>query len=92
MEKVVKKYVDECLGFVQEHREYLMYISSYEDMAELIRLGAYKKGSNRDVDEAIFYYPKIEAFLSQTKKEKITLEQGYKELADILATPFVPQA
>ena len=68
------------------------YISSYEDMAELIRLGAYKKGSNRDVDEAIFYYPKIEAFLSQTKKEKITLEQGYKELADILATPFVPQA
>ena len=68
------------------------YISSYEDMAELIRLGAYKKGSNRDVDEEIFYYPKIEAFLSQTKKEKITLEQGYKELADILATPFVPQA
>lgn len=30
------------------------YISAYEDMAELIRLGAYKKGSNREVDEAIF--------------------------------------
>ena len=68
------------------------YISAYEDMAELIRLGAYKKGSNRDVDEAIFYYPKIEAFLSQTKKDKVSLEQGYQELADILATPFVPQA
>lgn len=67
------------------------YISAYEDMAELIRLGAYKKGSNRDVDEAIFYYPKIEAFLSQTKKDKISLEQGYKELAEILAEPFVPQ-
>lgn len=24
MEEIIKKYVDECLGFVQEHREYLM--------------------------------------------------------------------
>ena len=68
------------------------YIASYEDMAELIRLGAYKKGSNREVDEAIFYYPKLEAFLSQTKKEKISLEEGYKQLGEILAIPFVPQA
>ncbi len=66
------------------------YIAAYEDMAELIRLGAYKKGSNREVDEAIFYYPKIEEFLSQKKNEKVTLEEGYKQLADILATPFVP--
>lgn len=49
------------------------YISAYEDMAELIRLGAYKKGSNREVDEAIFYYPKIEAFLSQGKQERFTV-------------------
>ena len=34
MEKVIKKYVDECLGFVQEHREYLMYVSSYEEPIE----------------------------------------------------------
>lgn len=34
MEEIIKKYVDECLGFVQEHREYLMYVSSYEEPIE----------------------------------------------------------
>lgn len=66
------------------------YIAAYEDMAELIRLGAYKKGSNRDVDEAIFYYPKIEAFLSQGKKEHISLADGYAELQAIIDTPYNP--
>lgn len=67
------------------------YISSYEDMAELIRLGAYKKGSNREVDEAIFYYPKIEEFLSQGKQERFTLPECYDGLAKILALPFMPE-
>ncbi len=67
------------------------YISSYEDMAELIRLGAYKKGSNREVDEAIFYYPMIEEFLSQGKQERFSLEEGYSLLTAILNTPYVPE-
>ncbi|MBE6467510.1 MAG: flagellar protein export ATPase FliI [Alphaproteobacteria bacterium] len=67
------------------------YISSYEDMAELIRLGAYKKGSNREVDEAIFYYPMIEEFLSQGKHEKFSLAECYEALANILNTPYIPQ-
>ncbi len=65
------------------------YIASYEDMAELIRLGAYKAGSNKEVDEAIFYYPKLEAFLSQKKGEKVSLEEGYAQLKTILDTPYV---
>ena len=67
------------------------YIASYEDMAELIRLGAYKKGSNREVDEAIFYYPMLEEFLAQGKQEKFTLEQCYELLGAILATPYVSE-
>ncbi len=59
-------------------------ISAYEDMAELIRLGAYKKGTNPQVDEAIFYYPKLEAFLSQKKAEKIDFSTGYAQLQAIL--------
>ena len=66
------------------------YIATYEDMAELIRLGAYKKGSNPEVDEAMFYYPKIEEFLSQKKNECVTLSEGYKQLSDILNTPYKP--
>ena len=67
------------------------YIASYEDMAELIRLGAYKKGSNREVDEAIFYYLMLEDFLAQGKQERFTLEQCYELLGAILATPYVPE-
>ena len=65
------------------------YISSYEDMAELIRLGAYKKGSNQEVDESIFYYPKIEEFLAQKKTERTSLAECYKQLDAILKTPYV---
>lgn len=68
------------------------YISAYEDMAELIRLGAYKKGSNREVDEAIFYYPKIEAFLSQGKQERFTLPECYRQLEQILSIPYAAEA
>ncbi len=60
------------------------YLSLYDDMAELIRLGAYRKGSNPEVDEAIFYYPKIEQFLEQKPREKATLEEGYAALRNIL--------
>jgi len=59
-------------------------ISTYEDMAELIRLGAYKQGTDLQVDEAIHYFPKIEKFLRQTKHENTDLESGYTNLAQIL--------
>jgi flagellum-specific ATP synthase len=59
-------------------------ISSYEDMAELIRLGAYRKGSNPEVDEAIYYYPRIEEFLRQGKEDHTDLDTCYKLLAEVL--------
>jgi flagellum-specific ATP synthase len=59
-------------------------ISTYENMAELIRLGAYRRGSDPTVDTAIDYYPKLEAFLQQDKREIGTLDQGYALLAEIL--------
>jgi flagellum-specific ATP synthase len=59
-------------------------LSVYEDMAELIRLGAYKTGTNADVDRAIRLYPHIEAFLTQEKDEHCDLATGYAELGRIL--------
>jgi flagellum-specific ATP synthase len=60
------------------------YLATYEDMAELIRLGAYRKGSDAKVDEAIAYYPVIEQFLTQKKGERADLASGYAGLAQIL--------
>lgn len=59
-------------------------ISSYEDMAELIRLGAYRKGSDPAVDEAIKIYPQIEEFLRQDKDDRTNIEDSFARLADII--------
>ena len=56
----------------------------YEDMAELIRLGAYKTGTNPEVDNAVMLHPKLEAFLIQKKDEQADLSESYAALSDIL--------
>ena len=62
-------------------------LATYEDMAELIRLGAYRKGSNPEVDEAIYYFPRIEAILRQLKTDSTDLATCYKLLAEALQPP-----
>jgi flagellum-specific ATP synthase len=56
----------------------------YDDMAELIRLGAYKMGTNAEVDVAIGKHPQFESFLAQKKDERATLTEGYEELSKII--------
>ena len=63
-------------------------ISRYEDMAELIRLGAYRKGTDREVDEAIARYPALEDFLRQNKEESNTIDESFAKLAGILGLPY----
>jgi len=60
------------------------YMASYENMAELIRLGAYRRGTDQDVDRALHFYPQLETFISQREKESATLAEGYEQLAKIL--------
>lgn len=64
------------------------YISTYTNMEELIKIGAYKSGSNPEVDEAIFYYKLLFEFLKQAPNEQSTLELGYTQLEEILNTNF----
>ena len=63
-------------------------LARYEDMAEMIRLGAYRRGTDAEVDEAIQYYPALEAFLGQRKDEPTTLDAGYAQLAEILGVEW----
>lgn len=60
-------------------------MSTYEDMADMIRLGAYRRGSDPQVDEAIVYNPQFEKFLSQQKDVKIDMDDGFARLAQIMA-------
>jgi flagellum-specific ATP synthase len=66
-------------------------INAYENMAELIRLGAYRKGSDPQVDEAILLYPEIEEFLSQNKGDTSTINEGFARLAEIVGLPYLSE-
>ena len=59
-------------------------LATFGDMEELIRLGAYRKGTSPEVDEAIDLNPQLESFLSQGKEESTSLRDCYERLADIV--------
>ncbi|MET3824912.1 flagellum-specific ATP synthase [Sphingomonas sp. PvP055] len=59
-------------------------LSTYADMEEIVRLGAYKTGSNPDVDRAITLAPRIEALLTQTKQDRGDLTHSFAALATLL--------
>jgi flagellum-specific ATP synthase len=64
------------------------FLSTYENMAEMIRLGAYRKGSNAEVDEAVKYYEPLEEFLRQRKDDCSDLAATYARLAQILGVQW----
>jgi len=63
-------------------------LSSYDNMAEMIRLGAYRRGTDPQVDEAIHFQPALEAFLKQGKREATDLETSYAMLAEIFGVQW----
>jgi flagellum-specific ATP synthase len=75
----VPEEVQPILAAAREH------MSVFADMEELIRLGAYRTGSDPKVDLAISINPALEAFLSQSRNERVTIAQGYAALRDIIA-------
>lgn len=59
-------------------------LSTYNDMAEMIRLGAYRQGTDEDIDKAIKYYPLIEEFLQQQPDEYSSMKESFNQLAKII--------
>lgn len=60
-------------------------MATYEDMADMIRLGAYKKGGSDEVDYAITINPILEEFLNQHHQESCSLDESFKRLQEIVA-------
>ncbi|HJK87306.1 MAG TPA: flagellar protein export ATPase FliI [Candidatus Megaira endosymbiont of Hartmannula sinica] len=58
-------------------------LTIYNDMSDMIRLGAYRKGSNKEVDQAIDYYNKIEEFLKQNPNESMDIKDSFNKLGEI---------
>ena len=60
-------------------------------MEELVRIGAYAKGADAEVDEAVRLWPLIETFLSQDVHDVSNPEEAFTALANILL-PAAPVA
>ncbi len=60
-------------------------LAVYEDMEDMIRLGAYTQGNNPAVDQAIRLYPKILDVIKQAKNDKASFEDGFIRLQKLLS-------
>ena len=60
-------------------------MATYDDMAELIRIGAYRTGGDPQVDEAIRLHGALENYLAQDIREEATdIDDGHVRLARLL--------
>ncbi|WP_078413278.1 flagellar protein export ATPase FliI [Priestia abyssalis] len=59
-------------------------LSTYIDSEDLISIGAYKRGSSHEIDEAIHYYPKIISFLKQGTDQKISIHESIEMLHTLI--------
>lgn len=61
--RVMNQIIDESHKEVAN--EFRRIMALYEENRELIDIGAYKRGTNLEIDKAIMLYPGIESFLKQ---------------------------
>jgi len=61
-------------------------LALYEDMAEMVRLGAYRAGSDAEIDEAVRLFPAIDRYLTQAPDETTDFNAGFDELVKLVQT------
>lgn len=60
-------------------------MSLYQENADLISIGAYKSGSNPDLDDAINRMPLVDDFLQQPVDVKVDFADTVKQISEILS-------
>ena len=58
-------------------------LATYNEAEDLISIGAYKAGSNPDIDYAISKIQAVNQFLMQDVNDKFTFDETIKMLTDI---------
>lgn len=71
---------------VQASQRLRRLISLYNENRDLMLMGGYSAGQDKDLDAAIALWPKIEAFIGQLKSEKVTFEQSAQQLIKLIGT------
>lgn len=60
-------------------------MATYEENSELIHIGAYKRGTNQEIDKAISFHPKILAFLKQETLQYESFDQSLMQMKKLLS-------
>ncbi|WP_456271546.1 flagellar protein export ATPase FliI [Bacillus sp. AK031] len=60
-------------------------MSTYSNSEDLINIGAYKKGTSQEIDQAIACQPKINSFLKQGTHEKVSMDESTADLISLAA-------
>ncbi len=87
----VLQSISRCMSQIstREHKQLAGKVKSvlatYQEAEDLINIGAYKKGSNAKIDDAIQKIDVINQFLQQEVDDKITVEESLEMLEAIFA-------
>jgi flagellum-specific ATP synthase len=65
-------------------RRFKQVYSRFQRSRDLISVGAYVRGSDPEIDEAIALYPHLESFLRQSVGERVSVEESRGQLATLL--------
>jgi len=86
MEASVSRLMTEIVPLQHQKmaRQFRKINSSYQQNADLINVGAYQKGSNPLVDQAIGLHEPMMAFLQQDSHEAVSFEQSTGGLQQVL--------
>src|SRR4051812_7381500 len=60
-------------------------MAAHRDVRELVEIGAYVPGTNPEADRATAVWPQITAFLRQGLDEKVSADQGWTQLRQLIA-------
>ncbi|MFT7723724.1 MAG: flagellar protein export ATPase FliI [Roseateles sp.] len=86
----VAQSISRCMALVaakahqQAARELKALAAKYEQVRELMPLGAYVPGADPQTDRAVRLFPQIEAFLHQGVNEPARLDETLQRLAEIV--------
>lgn len=67
-------------------RKLITVLDTYRKSEDLIKIGAYVKGTSKQIDYALSLIDKINAFLQQDKNERVSLEESVAAMRSLLQT------
>ncbi len=72
-------------------RRFKQLYSTYQQHRDMISVGAYHKGSDPRVDEAIAYYPRLVEFLHQDRGSAVSLADSLAQLGALMTNEEIHQ-